>query len=68
MAHKIVNHENTLDYMKTLLSEQSKLKEKLNLLEAVVHKIFLEKIQLEAKAKNKKITIVYKEIIEESLG
>ena len=68
MGHKIVNHENTLDYMKTLLSEQSKLKEKLNLLDAVVQKIFLEKIQLEAKAKNKKITIVYKEIIEESLG
>ena len=58
MAHKIVNHENTIDNMKTLLSEQSELKEKVNLLEAVVQKMFLEKIQLEAKAKNKKITRV----------
>ena len=67
MAHKIVNHENTLDNMKILLSEQSKVKEKVNLLEAVVQKMILEKNQLEAKAKNKKITIVDKEIIEEAI-
>ena len=53
--------------MKTLLSKQSKLKEKVNLLEAVVQKTFLEKIQLEAQAKNKKITIVDKDIIEEAI-
>ena len=67
MAHKIVNHENTLDNMKMLLSEQSELKKKVNLLEVVVQKMFLEKIQLEAKPKNKKITIVDKEIIEEAI-
>ena len=53
MAHKIVNHETTLDYMKTLLSEQSKLKEKLNLLESVVHKIFLKKSNLKPKPRIK---------------
>ena len=60
MAHNIVNHENTLDNMKMLLSEQSELKKKVNLLEVVVQKMFLEKIQLEAEAKNKKITMVDK--------
>ena len=63
----MVNHENTRDNMKILLSEQSEVKEKVNLLEAVVQKMFLEKIQLEAKAKNKKITIIDKEIIEEAI-
>ena len=51
MAHKRVNHETILDYMKTLLSEQSK--EKLNLLEAVVHKIFLKKSNLKPKPRIK---------------
>ena len=42
MAHNIVNHENTLDNMNTFLQEQSELKEKVNILEAVVKKMFLK--------------------------
>ena len=57
MAHKIVNHENTLDNMKMLLPEQSELKEKVNLLEAAVQKMFLEKFNLTPKPRIKRLQL-----------
>ena len=65
MANKIINQENKIENMMT---EDSQLKEKVQLLEAVVQKMFVNVIQLEAKINNKKITIKGKEIIEEDIG
>ena len=68
MANKIINQEYELRNMKTVPTEDSELKEKVKLLEAVVQKMFVNVIQLEAKINNKKISIKDNKIIEESTG
>ena len=57
MTNKILNQENKLDDIKAVLTEDMKLKEKVKLLEAVVQKMFVNVIKLEAELNNKKITI-----------
>ena len=54
MANKIINQENKIENMKNLLTEDTELKEKVKLLEAVVQKMFLNVINLEAELNNKK--------------
>ena len=68
MANKIINQENEIKNMKILHTEDTELKEKVKLLEAVVQKMFLNVINLEAELNNKKITIKDKTIIVESIG
>ena len=49
----------------TALTEESVLKEKFGLFEAVVKKMFVNVIKLEAKVNNKKVTMKDNKIIEE---
>ena len=52
ITNKIIDHENKLDNMKTLYTEHGELKEKVNLCEAVVQKMFMNKMKLEAEVKD----------------
>ena len=54
MTNKILNQENKLDDIKAVLTEDRELKEKVKLLEAVVQKMFVNVIKLEAEVNNKK--------------
>ena len=54
MANKIINQKNELKNMKTVPTEDSELNEKVKLMEAVIQKMFVNVIQLEAKINNKK--------------
>ena len=68
MANKIIIQENEIKNMKNLHTEDTELKEKVKLLEAVVQKMFLNVINIEAELNNKKITIKDKAIIVEAIG
>ena len=57
ITSKIIDHENKLDNMKTLYPEHGELKEKLNLCEAVIQKMFMNIIKLEAEVKDLKTII-----------
>ena len=48
MTNIIINQEKKLDDMKAVLTEERELKEKVKLLEAVVQKIFVNVIKLDA--------------------
>ena len=66
MTKKIINQENKLENLKTALTEESELKEKVKLLEAVVQKMFVNVIKLEAEVNNKKVTIKDNKLVEEA--
>ena len=55
MTNKIMNQEYKHNNLKTVLTEDSELKEKVGLLEAVVQKMFVNLFTLESEANNKKI-------------
>ena len=46
LTKKIIDHENKLGYIKTLFKEVNEVKEKVNLCEAVVQKMFMNIIKL----------------------
>ena len=53
MTNKIINQGNKLENLKTVFTEDSELKEKVKLLKAVVQKMFVNVIKLEAEVNKK---------------
>ena len=66
MTNMIVNQEKKIDDMKAVLTEERELKEKVKLLEAVVQKMFVNVIKLDAEINNKNVTIKDNNIIVEA--